>query len=79
MKYTVIGSTRVTVSMDVEANSAAEAIEKANNEFGGIIAYVGNGGCDKLIGVAGETETIASYDCVIFDDTLEDDEQDEHG
>ena len=59
-KYTVLGNTSVTVSVEVEANSEEEAIEAAYAKFGGIHAYCGNGGVDKLIGVQGSKETIAS-------------------
>ena len=68
MEYRVYGHTTVTVSTLVEANSEEEAIEKANQEFGGIHSYCGNGGTDKLIGVDGEYDTIEADDSVEFDD-----------
>lgn len=37
--------------MIVEANSKDEAIEVANEEFGGLTNYAGMGSCDCLVGV----------------------------
>lgn len=51
MKYRVYGSTTVTCSMTVEADSKEEAIEIANEEFGELTNYAGMGSCDCLIGV----------------------------
>lgn len=50
-KYEVLGHATVICSMIVYANSEEEAIEKANNEFGGLTSYAGMGGTDKLLGV----------------------------
>lgn len=51
MKYRVYGSAILTCSMIVEANSEDEAIEVANEEFGGLTNYAGMGSCDCLVGV----------------------------
>lgn len=51
MKYRVYGSTTLTCSMIVEANSKDEAIEVANEEFGGLTNYAGMGSYDCLVGV----------------------------
>lgn len=51
MKYRVYGSTTLTCSMIVEANSKDEAIEVANEEFGGLTNYANMGSCDCLVGV----------------------------
>lgn len=51
MKYAVYGHTTLTCSMIVEADSEDEAIEIANEEFGGLTNYVGMGSYDCLIGV----------------------------
>lgn len=51
MKYVVYGHTTLTCSMTVEANSKDEAIEIANEEFGGLANYAGMGSCDCLVGV----------------------------
>jgi hypothetical protein len=56
--YRVFGKTSVTVSIVVEANTPEEAIECADEEFGGINGFCGNGGADKLIGVYGSNESI---------------------
>lgn len=50
-RYKVIGHANVICSMEVEAESAEEAIEIANNEFGSLINYVGMGGGQHLLGV----------------------------
>lgn len=51
MKYEVYGHATVVCSMVVDADSEAEAIKKANEEFGSLTNYVGMGGTDKLLGV----------------------------
>ena len=51
MKYEVYGHTTLVCSMVVEANSEDEAIEIANEEFGGLTNYAGMGSCDCLVGV----------------------------
>lgn len=50
-KYEVFGHANVICSMTVEADSPESAIEKANDEFGSLMNYVGMGGSDKLLGV----------------------------
>ena len=70
MKYIVLGNTSVTVSIAVEAGSEDEAYEEARKRFKGIHAYLGNGGHGKLIGVEGDTETIAADEPVTFDDII---------
>lgn len=70
MKYVVLGNTQVTVSVEVEANSQEEAIQKAKKKFKGIHPYLGNGGDMKLIGVEGVNETIAADEPVVFDDVM---------
>ena len=57
-KFKVYGQYTVTVTKEVWANDEDEAINKADNNFGGIIEYVGNGGFDKLIGVSEHDESI---------------------
>ena len=44
----------------------------AKKKFGGVVAYAGNGGCNKLIGVDRENESIYSDEPVEFDDVMED-------
>lgn len=58
MKYTVYGTTQISVGITVEAETEEKAIDKAYEEFSGINNYCGNGGTDKLIGVYGNTEWI---------------------
>lgn len=71
MKYDVHGTMTVVVTITVEAESGEEAIEKANEEFGGVNSYAGNGGCDKLIGVRGSNESIEADEEPVFDDWTE--------
>ena len=71
-KYIVLGHTTVTVAVEVTANDEEEAMGIARKKFGGVTAYAGNGGRDKLIGVDGENESIYSDERVKFDDVMED-------
>lgn len=69
----VFGHTTVTVSTVIKVRDGTELSEKeifrrAKKKFGGIKAYLGNGGDDKLIGVDEDGETIAADEPVVFDD-----------
>lgn len=64
MKFNVFGYCNIICSMVVEANTEAEAIEKANENFGGLCNYCGNSGTDKLIG-----PTNTEDECAIFPDS----------
>lgn len=61
-KFRVYGEVIVCVSMEVEAEDAGGALETADDTFGMITSYAGNGGCDKLIGVSGFNESIECND-----------------
>lgn len=50
-KYRVSGICHVICEMDVLANNEEEAIEIANDEFGGLTNYAGTGGTSYLVGV----------------------------
>lgn len=50
--YRVTGMCKIICGMTVKAEDEKEAIEKANEMFGGLSSYVGNGGTDKLLGVS---------------------------
>lgn len=50
-KYRVYGHCTVVCAMTVEAESEEEAIERANDEFGGLTNYAGMGSGDCLVGV----------------------------
>lgn len=50
-KYIVYGHTTLQCSMTVETSSEEEAIEIANDEFGGLTNYAGMGSCNCLVGV----------------------------
>lgn len=71
MKYDVHGSATVVVTVTVEAENGEEAIEKAQEAFGGLHSYCGNGGVDKLIGVGGSNESIELAGEPEFDDYTE--------
>ena len=72
-KYEVLGHATVICSMIVYAENEEEAIEKANDEFGGLTNYVGMGGTDKLLGVlTSEADRSVFPDSdVEFDDAIE--------
>lgn len=86
-RYRVYGHTSVTVVIEVNAESEADAYEEALNQLNCLKSYVGNGGTDKLIGVSGEDESVGAdeeieYDDIedlgpVEDDEDEDDEDDE--
>ena len=72
----VLGHAEVTVSVrikviDDETLSEQDIYARAGKKFGGIMAFVGNGGMDKLIGVEGEGETISADEAPVFDDYME--------
>lgn len=73
MKYRVYGSTTVICSMIVEADSENEAIEIANEEFGGLTNYFGMGSYNCLVGVltSEDERRIYADDEVDFDDAEE--------
>lgn len=70
-KYDVHGTVPVVVHITVEAESEEQAIKIATKKFKGIHEYLGNGDCDKLIGVEGEHEAITVDGNVEFDDYTE--------
>lgn len=72
-QYRVYGHVTLTCSMVVEASSVEEAIEKANNEFGGLTNYAGMGSCNCLVGVldSKDERSIAADGEVEFDDVEE--------
>lgn len=75
-KIRVFGHTEVTVSVlievaDDEVLTENEIYDRASKSFGGIYAFLGNGGDDKLIGVYKPGETIAADEAPTFDDYME--------
>lgn len=62
MKFTVHGTATIYVSIVVEAENENDAIDVAYDEFGGIRGYAGNGGRDKLVGVAESNVSIEPGD-----------------
>lgn len=72
-KYRVFGHCTVVCSMVVEAGNEEEAIERANDEFGGLTNYAGMGSCDCLIGVLDS----ADERCVFPDSEVEFDDCEE--
>lgn len=73
MKYEVYGHTTLVCSMVVEANSEDEAIEIANEKFGGLTNYAGMGSYDCLVGVLTSEDERCIYpdSKVEFDDAQE--------
>ena len=75
-KLRVFGHTEVTVSVLIEVGDDEELTEeeiydRARENFGGIMAFAGNGGTDKLIGVSDHDETISAAEEPEFDDYTE--------
>ena len=56
---------------DIQRSVDQQNDARAGKKFGGIMAFVGNGGMDKLIGVEGEGETISADEAPVFDDYME--------
>ena len=50
-KYAVYGKVSTWVLVELEAEDKEDAIERAYNECSSVMAFVGNGGTDKIIGV----------------------------
>lgn len=72
-KYRVYGNVNVVVTTIVEVPddeqiAADDIYALAYEKFEGISSFVGNGGCDKLIGVCGSEDTIDADQEVEFDD-----------
>lgn len=70
-KFRVHGTVVVCVSMEVEAEDAGGALETADDTFGTVTGYAGNGGWDKLIGVSGSNESIECNDYPTWTDAEE--------
>lgn len=75
-RFRVFGHATVTVSVliEVEDNeklTEEEIYERATENFGGIMAFAGNGGTDKLVGVSDYDETITADEEPEFDDYVE--------
>lgn len=67
-KYIVTGKVAAFISVEIEAESKEEAIKMAYEECSGPMAFVGNGGYDKLIGVCDTDNADVSIAC---DDEVE--------
>lgn len=66
-RYRVYGHVTLTCSMVVEAASEEKAMEKADDEFGGLTNYAGMGRCDCLVGVL----TAEDERCIMADGDVE--------
>ena len=66
--YRVYGHTPVTVAVDVTAYSEKEAYEKAAEELGSLMAFSGNGGLDKLVGVNEPNQSVSADEEIEYDD-----------
>nr|DAO47947.1 MAG TPA: RNA polymerase inhibitor [Caudoviricetes sp.] len=67
-KYIVSGKVTAYIEVELEAENKKEAIKKAYQECSGPMNFVGNGGCDKLIGVCDTDNADVSIAC---DDEVE--------
>jgi hypothetical protein len=72
--YEVRGTVVIEVLKRVKAHNEEQAMELAENLFGGITAYCGNGGTDKLIGVDNDSESIEPNDYVEWKEANETDD-----
>lgn len=67
-KYVVTGEMRVGIAIEVEAENREEAIETAEDTFGGLNQYAGH---SKLISVSGSNESIHPTDDVTWNNVKE--------
>ena len=67
-KYAVYGKVAAWVRVELEAEDKEDALEKAYEECSEPMNFVGNGGCDKLIGVCDTDNADVSIAC---DDEVE--------
>lgn len=67
-KYAVCGKVVAWVCVKLEAEDKEDAIEKAYEECSYVMALVGNGGTDKIIGVDNSDTAEVSISC---DDEIE--------
>ena len=72
--YEVRGSCTITVLKRVKANSEEKAKKLAEEYFGGLMAYVGNGDIDKLIGVDNDSESVEAEDYIKWEEAYETDD-----
>lgn len=67
-KYVVFGKVSAWVCVELEAEDKEDAIERAYEECSSVMAFVGNGGTDKIIGVCNTDSAEVSINC---DDEIE--------
>ena len=67
-KYVVYGKVSTWVCVELEAEDKEDAIERAYDECSSVMALVGNGGTDKIIGVDNSDSAEVSISC---DDEIE--------
>lgn len=67
-KYVVYGKVSTWVCVELEAEDKEDAIERAYDECSSVMAFVGNGGIDKIIGVCDTDTAKVSINC---DDEIE--------
>ena len=76
-KYRVYGYTTVTVTVEVNAENEVGAYIEATNQLTELSGYAGNGGCNRLVGVDGEGQSIEADMEITYDDIEEIGEVDE--
>lgn len=67
-KYVVYGKVLTWVCVKLEAEDKEDALERAYDECSSVMALVGNGGTDKIIGVNNSDSAEVSISC---DDEIE--------
>lgn len=62
-KYAVYGKVTAFVYVELEAEDKEDAIERAYDECSSVMAFAGNGGTDKIIGVCDTDSATVSINC----------------
>lgn len=70
-KYIVEGTAVVIVRKEIWAISEDEALDKAYEQLSELNEYCGNGGCDRLVGVENDGESVSVLDSITYDDATE--------
>lgn len=79
MKYRVYGKTTVYIAVTVSAMDEDEAKWLAGEQLPKLIAFYGNGGMDKLVGVTEDNESVLAEDEIEYTEVelIGEDEEDE--
>lgn len=70
-KFRVCGVVEVVVTKDVWACNEDDAYKKASMGLPTLVAYAGNGGIDKLVGVSGSDESVDVFEDIEYNEIEE--------